>query len=45
LHSIIGASVLPRSSATILAVIAAIFLSIIDWGKTKNQKKGAMKPP
>jgi hypothetical protein len=26
LHSIMGASVLPRSSATMLAVIAAIFI-------------------
>ena len=37
LHSIIGASVFARSSATMLAVIAAIFLSTCRHGRTTGR--------
>jgi uncharacterized membrane protein len=45
LHSIMGASVLLRSSATMLAVIAAILILRTQFTKLKNdQKKGHESP-
>jgi hypothetical protein len=49
LHSIIGASVLPRSSATMLAVIAAILLHLQGRPETllnfQKQAEGLQRPP
>jgi hypothetical protein len=46
LHSIMGASVLARNSATMLAVIAAIFNSPYQFNINSNSgvKKGLHKP-